>query len=139
MLEFITYHLRNHRDRLAFMPGDRTRKLIHVVSVPSLPPAADTLQPSEGSPARPTKEVCSVMLNGVELMRESADEEPDAWLRLIRTERISPERIKNQISDELAIPKWALTIECEPPISTNVALAIPEGREIHPTLALQAP
>ena len=139
VLEFINYYLRNHRDRLAFMPGDRTRKLIHVVSAPLAPPALGTLQPCEGAPVPPTNEVRSVLLNGVELMRESTDEEPGAWLHMIRRGKVSPERIRNQISDELAIPKWALTIECEPPISTDVALAMPEGREIHPELALQVP
>ena len=139
VLEFITYHLRNHKDRLAFMPGDRTRKLIHVVSVPLSSPAADTLQHSKGAPARPTREVCSVLLNGVELMRESADGEPDAWLAIMRKEKVSPEGIRSQISDELAIPKWALTIECEPPISADFALAMPKDREIRPELALLTP
>lgn len=136
-LEFINYHLRNHRDRLAFMPGDRTGKLIHVVWAPLPPPAVDTLDPFEGAPASPTNEVRSVLLDGVELMRELDDEEPNAWLRMTRREKVSPERIRNQISDELAIPKWALTIECEPLISKNVVLAMPEGREIHPELALE--
>jgi len=69
-------------------------------------------------------------------MRGSDDEEPNAWLRMIRREKVSPERIRDQISDELAIPKWALTMECEPPISANVVLAMPEGHEIHPELVL---
>jgi len=139
VLEFINYHLRNHRDRLAFMPGDRTRKLIRVVSAPLLPSEVNTLQPFEGLKAPPTNEVRSVLLDGVELMRESAAGELDAYLRVNLWEKFSPEHIRNQISDELAIPKWALTIECEPPISADVALAMPENREIHPELALQAP
>ena len=139
VLEFINYHLSKHRDRLAFMPGDQTRKVIHVGWAPLPPPAVDTLQPVEGLSAPPINEVRSVLLDGVELMREFDDGEQDAWLRMSRREKVSPERIRNQISDELAIPKWALTIECEPPINAHVVLATPEGRRIHPELALQLP
>lgn len=132
VLEFISYHLRNHMNRLAFIPGDRARKLIHVVSTPLPPPAVDAPQPFEGALVLPTHEVRSVMLDGVELMRESTDGEPNAWLRMTLRANVSPERIRDQISDELAIPKWALTIETEPPISTDVDLVISEGHEIHP-------
>ena len=139
VLEFINYHLQNHRDRLAFMPGDQTQKLIHVVWTPLLPPAVDTLQPFEGEPVLQTNEIHSILLDGVELMRESDVEEPNAWVRMILREKVSSERIRDQISDELAIPKWALTIECQPPISENAVLTMPDGQEIHPELMLQVP
>lgn len=135
-LEFITYHLRNHGARLTFMPGDRTRNLIHIDSV-SVPLPADDAPPPFGAP--PTHEIRSVALNGVELMRDTVDGEPNAWSRMIRVRTVSPERIRDQISDELAIPKWALTIESNPPIPADVDLAIPENRELHPELALQVP
>ncbi|MBN8448552.1 MAG: peptidase C14 [Candidatus Accumulibacter sp.] len=134
-LEFITYHLRDHRARLTFMPGDRTRKLIRVNSAPVSQPADDAPQPFEG--AHPTHEVRSVTLDGVELMRNAVDREPNAWSGMTRRRRVSPERIRDRISDCLAIPKWALTIESNPPIPADVDLAIPEKRELHPELALQ--
>lgn len=139
VMEFINYHLHNYKDRLAFMPGDQTQKLIRVVWTPLPQSAVDTLQPFEGEPALQTNEVRSISLDGVELMRESDVEEPNAWTRMILREKVSPERIREQISDELAIPKWALTIECQPPIDENFVLTMPEGQEIHPELVLQVP
>lgn len=139
VVEFINYHLRNHRHCLGFMPGEQTHKLIRVISTPLLPPAVDAAQPIESAPAPPTHEIRSVLLDGVELMREVVDVEPDAWSRMIRRARVSPERIRDRISNELAIPKWALTIESEPPTNADVDLALPEDREIHPELALRLP
>jgi len=135
VLEFINYHLRNRRARLAFMPGDQVRKLLHIVSVPLPPPDVEAPQFFE---TPPTHEVSSVVLDGVELMRESAEGELDAWSRMARRANVSPERIRDRVSDELAIPKWALTIETDPPLSADVDLAMPEDREIQPELALQA-
>lgn len=139
VLEFINYHLRNHRDRLAFMPGERTGKVIRVVSTPLPPPAAHASQPREGVLVPPCHEVHSVMLDGIELMRESTGERGGAWLRMILRTNVCSERIRDQISGELAIPKWALTIETEPPMSSDLDLAMPEGREIDPNLALLGP
>ncbi|MGE8189808.1 PIN-like domain-containing protein [Pseudomonas sp. NPDC086278] len=135
VLEFINYHLRDHMDRLMFLPGDQARKVIHVHSVPMSP--TDAPQLLEGMPSPPTHEVRSVLLDGVELMRELVDGASNLWLLLSRGAKISPENIRNRISDELAIPKWALTIETDPPISADVDLAIPEGFEIKPELALR--
>lgn len=137
VLEFINHQLRDHRDRLAFMPGDEIRKLIRITSAPLPLPATDAPQHFEGTLSLPTHEIRSVLLDGVELMRASNDEEPNTWRRMFRTAKVSPEHLRDQISDELAIPKWALTIETDPPISTDVDLAIAVGFEIMPKLALQ--
>jgi len=137
-LEFITFHLRDHRQRLKFMPGDRDRKTIRIVSAPVAPAAGNAPEPIENAPDRPTSEVRSVILDGVELMRDVVDEDADAWSRMLRRAKLSPELIRDRSSDELAIPKWALTIETAPPIRADVELAIPDGREFHPALALQA-
>ena len=135
-LDFITYHLRNFRHRLKFMPGDSDRKTIHIVSAPVEQPAAETTELLPGGPAAPANEVRSVILDGVELMRDVVDEEADAWQRMIRRAKLSPERIRDRVSDELAIPKWALLIETEPQVRADIDLALPEGRELHPELAL---
>ena len=139
VVEFINYHLRNHKHCLGFMPGERIHKLSRVVSAPLLPPGVDAGQPVESAPAPSTHEVRSVLLDGVELMREAVEGDPDAWSRMIRKARVTPERIRDQISNELAIPKWALTIESEPPTNADVDLILPENREIHPVLALRLP
>jgi hypothetical protein len=136
VLEFITHHLRNHTAHLKFVPGDRDRRTIQIVSAP-VPPSADVAeQAADITPARPTAEVRSVLLGGVELMRNVVDETADAWDRMLRRAKLSPERIRDRISDELAIPKWALTLDTQPPIRADVELAIPEGLEFQPKLAL---
>ncbi len=137
VLAFINYHLRNHRDHLAFMPGDSARKVIQIFSTP-LPPAEDVTSLLEGTPALPTHELRSVQLDGTELLYASDERDIDSWTRMARMPRVSPERIRDRISDELAIPKWALTIETQPSISADVYLAMPEDHEIQPRLALQA-
>ncbi|WP_255988086.1 PIN-like domain-containing protein [Chitinolyticbacter albus] len=139
VLEFINYYLRNQGDRLTFMPGDQARKLIHVVAAPLPIPATDASQTFEGLPFPPTHEIRSVLFDGVELLHESEPKKPNIWSRMLRTAKISPEHIRDQISDELAIPKWAFTIETDPPISTDIDLVMPKGFEIQPRLALQSP
>lgn len=134
VLEFIHYHLRNHTDCLAFMPGDQTRKLIQIISRPLPPPEAEVHPFFKNLPDH---QVSSVLLDGVELMRGSAEVEMDAWSRMAQRASVSPERIRDRVSDELAIPKWALTIETDPPISADVDLAMPEGFELNPELALE--
>lgn len=135
VLAFINHHLRNHHEHLAFMPGDQARKMIHIISTP-LPPAEDAPSLLEGVLSQPIHELRSVQLDGVELLHPSDEGDPDAWTRMARRAKVSPERIKDQISDELAIPKWALTIETEPAISADVYLAMPKDHVIQPRLAL---
>lgn len=133
VLAFINYHLRNHREHLVFMPGDQARKMIRIISTP-LTAADDAPSLSEATASQPIHELRSVQLDGVELLHASDEGGLDPWTRMAR--RSSPERIRDQISGELAIPKWALTIETEPSISTDVYLAIPEDHGIQPRLAL---
>lgn len=133
-LNFIQYHLRSHTDRLVFMPGDQTRKLIQIILRPLPPPKAEAHPFFKNLPDH---QVNSVLLDGVELMRRSAEVEMDDWSRMAQRASVSPERIRDRVSDELAIPKWALTIETVPPISADINLAMPEGFELNPELAVE--
>lgn len=132
--DFILFQIREHRAQLKFLPGERDIKVIHITSVAAAAPA-DGEEPLRGSPP-PTHEVRSVTLDGVELMRDAVDAQEDAWLGMIRRAKLSPDRIREKISEDLAIPKWALTIETQPPITTDLGLAFPEGREFYPKQAL---
>lgn len=131
--EFILFHLREHRGQLKFLPGERDSKVIRIESAAAAP--ADDQEPLRG-PSPPTHEVRSVILDGIELMRDEVDAEEAAWERMIRRTKLSPDRIREKISEDLAIPKWALTIETQPPIRTDLELACPEGREFYPKQAL---
>lgn len=135
-LEFITYHLRNHRQQLKFMPGEVGRKTIRVVVGQVLQPDVEAPDALAGGPTAPANEVRSVLLDGVELMRDVVVDEDDAWQRMLGRTKLSPEAIRDEISDHLAIPKWALLIETEPQVRADLDLALPDGRELHPELAL---
>lgn len=132
--DFILFQMHEHRAQLKFLPGERDSKEIRITSSAVAAPADD--QEPLRSPPRPTHEVRSVILDGIELMRDVVDAEEAAWQRTIRRAKLSPDRIREKISEDLAIPKWALTIETQPPIRTDLELAFPEGREFYPKQAL---
>jgi len=132
--DFILFQIREHRAQLKFLPGEQDIKVIHITSVAAAVPADDQ-EPLRGH-TPPTHEVRSVILDGIELMRDVADAQDAAWQRMIRRAKLSPDRIREKISEDLAIPKWALTIETQPPIRTDLELAFPEGREFYPKQAL---
>ncbi len=132
--DFTLFQMREHRAQLKFLPGERDSKVIRITSAATAAPADDQ-EPLRG-PSTPTHEVRSVTLDGIELMRDVVDDQEAAWPRMIRRAKLSPDRIREKISEDLAIPKWALTIETEPPIRTDLELAFPEGREFYPKQAL---
>ena len=128
--KFILFHLHQHRQRLKFVPGDRDQMTLRIVSVPYV-------QQDEGSSRSPTQELHSVTLNGVELMRDVADQADDSWARLLAHSKMRQETLRAVISEELAIPKWALTNHFEPPVPGDAQFVVPEGRELHPKVALE--
>ena len=69
-------------------------------------------------------------------MRDAVDAPETTWQRIIWRVKLSPDRIREKISEVLAIPKWALIIETHPTIRTDLELALPEGREFYPEQAL---
>lgn len=133
VIEFINYHLRSHMKQLVFKPGDLTQKVIQVTSAPV---NSDATPPEGVDPEPLAYEVSSIKLDGVELLRLAPAEEPDPFFGMRRRSQISLERIRDQISDELAIPKWALTIDCNPQITLNDNLVMPAERELDTKLAL---
>lgn len=133
--DFILFQMREHLAQLKFLPGERDSRVIRIASAAAAAAAADDQEPPRGPPS-PTHEVRSVILDGIELMRDVVDAQEDAWQRMIRRTKLSPDRIREKISEDLAIPKWALTIETQPPIRTDLELAFPRGREFYPKQAL---
>lgn len=138
-LEFILFHLRSHREQFKFLPGDRDRKTVRIASAPAAPPAQNAAQATPEMSSASTDELRSVVLDDVELMRDVVEPEDDHWQRMLRRTKLSPSRIRERISEELLIPKWALALETQPQIPADHELACPAGRELHPRQALQAP
>lgn len=132
--DFIRFQLRHHREQLMFLPGERNSKVIRIVAVAGAP--ADVQEPLRGLP-QPTHELQSVTLDELELMSNEAEAADAVWLSLIRGGKLSPDRIREMISEDLAIPKWALIIETQPEIRNDLELAFPEGRKFLPKQALQ--
>lgn len=138
-LQFIIFHLHPQRGRLKFQPGDTGRLAIRIVSVPlAAQPAAETEPSLTFSERAPTHELQSVLLDGAELLRDVVGEEENEWYRLLSGNRLSAERIRERVSDDLAIPKWALTLDLQPLVKVNEELAVPEGKDFDPRLAIEA-
>ena len=127
---FIRFHLRPYFAQLKFLPGDRERMIVRTISAP-------ITQTDESTSEESLSELQSVTLDGVELMRDLDDHTGDPWARLLRRSKLSQEDIKAKISEDLAIPKWALFNEFAPPIPGDTQLVVPEGLELHPKLALE--
>lgn len=134
--EFMKCKLRDHRERLTFMPGDSTIKVIQIIAAP-LKPEDDTPSILDDQPSLPTHEIQSVQLDGVELLSVTTEGDQRPWMGVYGSKFFSPDRIRDRISDDLAIPKWALQIKTEPPMSSDVFLAVPENHGIKTTLALK--
>ena len=134
--EFMKCKLRDHRERLTFMPGDSTIKVIQIIAAP-LKPEDDTPSILDDQPSLPTHEIQSVQLDGVELLSVTTEGDQRPWMGVYGSKFFSPDRIRDRISDDLAIPKWALQIKTEPPMSSAVFLAVPENHGIKTTLALK--
>lgn len=132
--DFILFQIREHRAQLKFLPGERDSKVIRIALAAAVAPADN--QALLRGPPPPTHEVRSVILGGIELMRDVVNDQQAAWPRMIQRAKLSPDRIREKISEDLAIPKWALTIDIQPLIRTNLDLALPEGRELYPKQAL---
>ena len=132
--DFILFHMREHRAQLKFLPGESDSKVIRIAALAAVVPAADQ-EPPRRLPV-PKHELQSVTLDGIELMREEVGAAEDPRHRMARRARLSPDRIREKISEDLAIPRWALKIETQPEMDTDLVLAIPQGRELYTKQAL---
>lgn len=132
--QFIRFHLHECGAQLKFLPGERDGKVIRIKSAA----AADSGDGQESFRGSSTLafQVRSVILDGIELVRDEVDAEEAPWERMVRRTKLSPDRIREKIAEDLAIPKWALTIETQPPIRADLELVCPEGREFYPKQAL---
>ena len=110
--------------------SERNSKTIHVTSEPVTPA-------SEQAPDGRLQELRSVTLDGVELLREINVEGRDAWERMLDRTKLTQERIRAKVSEELAIPRWALANQFHPAVRADAEFVVPEGHKLDPSLALQ--
>ncbi|EKG33933.1 PIN-like domain-containing protein [Pseudomonas avellanae] len=122
---FILSKLEPHVGRLKFLPGEVARKHVVITSTP--------VERAEGEDSEEISELNSVTLDGVELMDDIPEPQGDGlWRHLLHTRTLYINRIRERISEELAIPKWALEIETAPPIASDRKLLIPGNRAFEP-------
>lgn len=124
-LEFIRAYLEAFRDRLVFLPGDSKNFRLQLFSTLNT-----TTEEADEAPAH---ELTSILLNSSELLHV-VGESGNKWTTMLRRKRISAEEIAELVSDKLAVPRWAITVESQPLLAEHVELAIPVDREIRPTM-----
>lgn len=127
---FILFHLHGYRHQMKFMPGDRNPMTLRIVST------TIDRQDDEG-PLGATQELRSVTLDGVELIRPLAHQGDDAWARMVGRSKMRQDVLRGVVSEELAIPRWALTNHFDPAVPVDAQFVVQEGWELHPKLALQ--
>lgn len=126
--DFILFHLNPHRAQMVFIPGDVRVRELRIVTTP-------VLQTDEESLQAPTLELQSISLDGAELLQDVAAQAEDPWGGLLSRSHIKLESLRSAISEELAIPRWALENHFDPAVHPDAQFAIPDGRELHPGLA----
>lgn len=127
---FILFHLHRSRARLNFLPGSHERKTLRIVSEP-------VVNEDKNDTKVPISKIQSVTLDGTELIRETPNQLDDAWELILGESKISHERLKATVSEDLAIPKWAITIQFDPLVPDNSMLVVPKGLELHAKQALK--
>ena len=125
VVAFMLSKLEPHVGRLKFLPGEAARKHVVIRSTP--------VERAEGEDGEEISVLNSVTLDGVELMEDIPEPQgDDLWGHLLHTRNLYINRIRERISEELAIPKWALEIETAPPIASDRKLLIPGNRAFEP-------
>lgn len=121
--DFILAKLEPHRQQLLFAPGDATRFSLRFVSAP---PVLE-----EGNDDKtPVHALLSLTLNNMELVRDVVVDETDAWARMLHRRRLATEDVVEMVSRSLAIPRWAIQREFEPPVRPDAVFFIAENRAI---------
>ena len=128
--EFIVFQLHDNRQRLRFLPGEVGRKTVRIVSAPFEPQ-------NESASSGAIYELHSVVFELVDLMYALPNEGGDLWGQLTSGSLLNQQNLRDKISEDLAIPKWAITLQFEPAVPGDARFAIPEGRALNPKRALE--
>lgn len=124
VVAFILSRLEPYETRLKFLPGDIARKNLRIMSTPVERAAEE---------AEEVNKLDSITLDGVELMQDVAEQpEVGLWGHLVYTRTLYVNRIRERVSEELGIPKWALDVEAIPPVVSDRKLLIPANRTFDP-------
>lgn len=130
VLEFITFQLQDNRQRLRFLPGEVEKRVVRIVSEPL---EAQNESPSTGA----IYKLGSVMLELVDLMYIPPNDGSDLWGQLTPGSLLNQQNLRDKISEDLAIPKWAISLQFEPAVPGDARFVIPEGRVLNPKRVLE--
>lgn len=126
--DFILHHLQAHRARLRFLPGDTRSLTLRLISAPIL---AENDAPEDDR----RRELRSVQLDEVQLIRDREESEANTWGRF-GVREFTTDTLVQKVSRALAIPHWAITREFEPAVRPDVVFVVPDGRELHVEAAM---
>jgi predicted nucleic acid-binding protein len=126
---FICSRLYSYQNQYKFMPGDHVPMELRVSAVP-LDQAPDSRHRNA------THELHSVTLGEIELLRPTTDHVFLSTTHSLLDFGMSLRTLKTAVSEDLSIPKWALTVQSETPVDAQ--LVRPAGRELWPRLALES-
>ncbi len=129
--QFIRFHLGNARARTMFMPGDQGIRTVHITT--SLV-TAEEAGPGKG----PIHALDSVVLDQAELMRNIREDEKGMWWPTFGSLPVRLHQLKEKISEDLAIPRWAIATQFKSDMPTDVRFLVPDGRKLDARLAIRA-
>lgn len=125
VVEFILSKLEPYEARLRFLPGDIARKILRIISTP--------VERAAEAEADEVNQLDSITLDGVELMQDIAEQpKVGMWGHLVYSRTLYVNRIRERVSEELGIPKWALDVDTIPPVVSDRKLLIPANRNFDP-------
>lgn len=112
------------------MPGNREQTIIHIVSATT---ESDEVNVSTNA----LYEFKSVTLDGIDLLITLTDDnEVSDWTHSTPGSKLSIQSLRERVSEDPAIPKWALTTEFNPPVRAAARFIVLEWRAFYPSVAL---
>lgn len=114
--DFILHHLHGYLDKLCYRPGDNSELTLAITSSPI---------PAEGLREGRLNDLSSVKLNDVELVEQFENPFPGF------PETYTADSLVHQISNILAIPRWAIKRVFIPAVRPDAELILPENRRLN--------
>lgn len=128
VLEFMRQHLAPHSDQMSFVPGDTQEFILRIQS--------EAIVEVENPPPHKEKRMAtSVLFSDIELLVDLPQGDP-GWLSMTS---FTVDSLVKQLSEQLAVPRWAIQRHFEPAVTTRVSFEVPAGKHIELKNADTAP
>lgn len=128
--DFIRAKLQTSNVPLLFLPGDGRMFNLRIVS-------DDLEQATESSERGRERRLGSVELDGVALLTEGQADDMNPWRS--STQSYTADKIVQEISSVLLIPRWAIRRQFEPSVRPDAKFLLPEGHVLRAEIAAPLP